>query len=187
MMAKKPGKAVSKKECPSCGLGVTENLSICEFCGWDFEEEDEWILQIEKLERDLMLEKQEYEPGTVNHRIEGTLRTPVLEQAERTVPAREEAIDIGEEEAEERVSVSVPERKVRTPAPIPEKPSQPKPITERKAADVPVRKVKTASVEADASVSQRKVRTVASPPSPPEPEEKTPPVRKTRTVRKVKQ
>jgi len=210
MMARKPPKAVSKKECPSCGLRVTEESSICEFCGWDFQEEDEWILQIEKLERDLMLEKQKFEPGTVNHRIESTLRSPVLEQAESSVPAKEEAIDIGEEE----VPVSVPERTIRTPSktpapvetvaestgvrrvravktptPIQEEVPQPEPlpVPERKVAAAPVRKTKTPPAETAPSVRQRKVRGVASPPPAPEPEEKTPPTRRTRTVRKVKQ
>ena len=49
---------------------------ICEFCGWDFEEEDEWILQIEKLERELMMEKRKFEPGSVEQRIEASLHTP---------------------------------------------------------------------------------------------------------------
>jgi hypothetical protein len=71
-----------KKECPSCGLGVVLDARICEFCGWDFEEEDEWILQIEKLERDLMLEKQKFEPGSVNQKIESTLHSPTLERIE---------------------------------------------------------------------------------------------------------
>jgi hypothetical protein len=71
-----------KKECPSCGLGVVLDSRICEFCGWDFEEEDEWILQIEKLERDLMLEKQKFEPGSVNQKIESTLHSPTLERIE---------------------------------------------------------------------------------------------------------
>jgi len=81
-MAKKIDEAEVKKECPSCGLGVTLDSTMCEFCGWDFEEEDEWILQIEKLERDLMLEKQKFEPGSMNERIESTLRTPALERIE---------------------------------------------------------------------------------------------------------
>ncbi len=81
-MAKKLDRAEPKKECPSCGLGVTLEANICEFCGWDFEEEDEWILQIEKLERELMLEKQKFEPGTVNHMIESTLSNPVLDRTE---------------------------------------------------------------------------------------------------------
>jgi hypothetical protein len=93
-MAKKIDEAEVKKECPSCGLGVPLDATICEFCGWDFEEEDEWILQIEKLERDLMLEKQRFEPGSVNQKIESTLHTPaemktvqiVKEQAQEKVP-----------------------------------------------------------------------------------------------------
>jgi len=211
-MAKKPGKAVSKKECPSCGLGVTEESTICEFCGWDFQEEDEWILQIEKLERDLMLEKQKFEPGTVNHKIEGTLRSPVLERMERSVAAREEAVDIGEEEPEEEVPVSAPERPVRatskkpapaeafaeptevrrvrsvkTPTPVQEMPRQPEPVPEREIADAPVRKAEAPPAEAARPVRQRKVRTVVSPPSPPEPEETIAPTRKVRAVRKVKQ
>lgn len=81
-MAKKMDQVETKKECPSCGLGVALDSTICEFCGWDFEEEDEWILQIEKLERELMLEKQKFEPGTVNHMIESTLRNPFVERVE---------------------------------------------------------------------------------------------------------
>jgi rubredoxin len=81
-MGKKTEEAEVKKECPSCGLGVALDSTICEFCGWDFEEEDEWILQIEKLERDLMLEKQKFAPGTVNAKIESTIHTPVYERTE---------------------------------------------------------------------------------------------------------
>ena len=83
-MARKVDEAEVKKECPSCGLGVALDATMCEFCGWDFEEEDEWILQIEKLERDLMLEKQKFEPGTVNHKIQSTLHAPTLERTETT-------------------------------------------------------------------------------------------------------
>ncbi len=79
-MAKKMDETEVKKECPSCGLGVALDSTVCEFCGWDFEEEDEWIVQIEKLERDLMLEKQKFEPGTVSHKIESTLHTPSTER-----------------------------------------------------------------------------------------------------------
>lgn len=81
-MPKKMDRGESKKECPSCGLGVAVEANICEFCGWDFEEEDEWILQIEKLERELLLEKQRFEPGSVGQKIESTLRTPAMEMAE---------------------------------------------------------------------------------------------------------
>jgi hypothetical protein len=85
-MGKKMETAEPKKECPSCGLGVTLDSTICEFCGWDFDEEDEWILQIEKLERDLMLEKQKFEPGTMNHMIESTLSSPVRNRHETALP-----------------------------------------------------------------------------------------------------
>jgi len=68
-----------RKECPSCGLGVPLDSKICEFCGWDFEEEDEWILQIEKLEQELMLEKQKFEDTSVDKMIESTLRKPQRE------------------------------------------------------------------------------------------------------------
>jgi hypothetical protein len=81
-MPKKMDEAEIKKECPSCGLGVVLDARICEFCGWDFEEEDEWILQIEKLERDLMMEKQKFEPGSVNQKIQSTLHSPALERVE---------------------------------------------------------------------------------------------------------
>jgi hypothetical protein len=75
LMPEKADGPESKKECPSCGLGVPADATICEFCGWNFEEEDEWVVQIEKLERDLMHEKQKFKPGTVDHMIETTLRT----------------------------------------------------------------------------------------------------------------
>ncbi len=172
-------------------------MSICEFCGWDFQEEDEWILQIEKLERDLMLEKQKFEPGTVNHKIEGTLRSPVLERMESSVPAREEDIDIGEEEApasvaEEAIVEPTEVRRVRSvkaPTPVEAESHPPEPVPERKPAGAPVRRVKSPPSPAEEAppVRQRKVRTVASRPSAAEPEAKTPPTRKTRTVRKVKQ
>jgi len=70
-----------RKECPSCGLGVPLDAKICEFCGWDFEEEDEWILQIEKLEQELMLEKQKFEDTSVDKMIQATLRKPERERA----------------------------------------------------------------------------------------------------------
>ena len=79
-MAKKADETEIKKECPSCGLGVALDMKMCEFCGWDFDEEDEWILQIEKLERDLLLEKQKFEPGSVENRIESTLRSPFFQK-----------------------------------------------------------------------------------------------------------
>lgn len=147
-MAKKSDRPEPKKECPSCGLGVADKAMICEYCGWDFEEEDEWILQIEKLERDLMLEKQRYEPGTVNHMIESTLRNPVAEKVESSVPASEYALEVEEapapiEEPEEPASPPTRARK-KAPAPTPKPPAPPK---------------------------VRKVRSVKAPPSPPVPVE----------------
>ena len=58
------------------------DATVCEFCGWDFNEEDEWILQIEKLERDLMLEKQKFTPGSVDDKIESSLHAPAEVKAE---------------------------------------------------------------------------------------------------------
>ena len=196
-MAKKPEKADQKKECPSCGLGVAPESSICEFCGWDFEEEDEWILQIEKLERDLMLEKQKFEPGTVNHMIETTLRTPVLERVQSSVPADEEAIEIEKEEEVE--AKPVPQRSARAPVKAPAEPEpeyQSEPVRRvrsvkapQERADFPVRKARPpAEEEPPTAAPQRRVRTVAAPPSgATEQEEGGPPTRKVRTVRKVKQ
>jgi len=85
-MPKKIDEAEVKKECPSCGLGVSLESTVCEFCGWDFDEEDEWILQIEKLERDLMLEKQKFEPGSDDDRIESTLHSPNVALREAAKP-----------------------------------------------------------------------------------------------------
>src|SRR4030043_338824 len=89
-MAKKADEAEIKKECPSCGLGVALDSKMCEFCGWDFDEEDEWILQIEKLERDLLLEKQKFEPGSVEDKIESTLRSPFYQKMEEQKEAAPE-------------------------------------------------------------------------------------------------
>jgi len=90
-MGKKMDDADVKKECPSCGLGVALDARICEFCGWDFDEEDEWIIQIEKLERDLVLEKQKFEPGTVGHKIESSLHTPAAVMKEQAKASAEKA------------------------------------------------------------------------------------------------
>lgn len=81
-----------RKECPSCGLGVPLNSKICEFCGWDFEEEDEWILQIEKLEQELMLEKQKFEDTSVDKMIASTLRKPQREPKPRDKVASERPV-----------------------------------------------------------------------------------------------
>lgn len=79
-----------RKECPSCGLGVPLDAKVCEFCGWDFEEEDEWILQIEKLEYELMLEKQKFEDTSVDKMIQSTLRQPerLIDIERKLAPAK---------------------------------------------------------------------------------------------------
>lgn len=116
-MGKKIEETEVKKECPSCGLGVALDASICEFCGWDFEEEDEWILQIEKLERDLMLEKQKFEPGTVDDKIESTLHTPALERIEIMRARQEKETTATSENSLE--PAPEPSRSPTSPAPPP--------------------------------------------------------------------
>ena len=192
-MAKKAERPPSKKECPSCGLGVSEDASICEFCGWDFEEEDEWILQIEKLERDLMLEKQRYEPGTINHMIESTLHSPLLERTAQAVPDSEEAVET--EPVEETLPVEEPEEEL--PPPVAAPPEQPEPVEvpeERPkvrrvrsvrapppAEPVPAEEVgEEPQPEPVKAIPVRRVR-----PAPP-PTGEAPRTRKVRTVRKVK-
>ncbi len=202
-MAKKSERAEPKKECPSCGLGVTEQAMVCEFCGWDFNEEDEWILQIEKLERDLMLEKQRYEPGTVNHMIESTLRSTVGERIESSTPASEESIDIEEPEAlveeveteeqvEERPTPPVREEEpVGQMAPAPEAPKVRR-VRSVKEAPQPARAAPPVSEPREEPPPRqrtvRRVKTDANAPvhADPEPEPDVP-KRKTRVVRKVKQ
>jgi hypothetical protein len=206
MMAKKSERAEPKKECPSCGLGVTEQAMVCEFCGWDFNEEDEWILQIEKLERDLMLEKQRYEPGTVNHMIESTLRSTIVDRVEPSTPISEEALEI-EEPPEERPTP--PARKMREEPVVEEAPKvrrvrsvkePPQPAPKRiEREPEPVRVGPPVSEPASEPVRQRtvrRVRTEAKTPPPAQEPEKSPPaartpapetpVRRTRVVRKLK-
>ncbi len=179
MMGKKIEDAGAKKECPSCGLGVALEANICEFCGWDFEEEDEWILQIEKLERDLMLEKQKFEPGTVDQRIESTLHTPALERiemikdyqnSESIAPNRHESEQSAAMPAHARPTTQVPPtgpkvRQVRVVAPAPT-PSEP----EQK-----VRRVRSVKASPEGAAAMPMTQAVSN-------ESK-----KTRTVRKVKQ
>lgn len=113
-MPEKAADPESKKECPSCGLGVPTDATICEFCGWNFEEEDEWVVQIEKLERDLMHEKQKFKPGTVDHMIETTLRTLGPEMTEASSSGGSDGQAAGPEGAEpER---TVPDKARESPA-----------------------------------------------------------------------
>jgi hypothetical protein len=183
-----------KKECPSCGLGVVLDARICEFCGWDFEEEDEWILQIEKLERDLMLEKQKFEPGSVDQKIESTLHSPTLERVETKKGAAK--VERPEPTMAAPAVASGPTREAR--------PSEVKPQTVA-ASEVTVqpleRKVRTVkgssavtvgpTVHAAPSPKVRRVRSVKSAPSavaeplPNEPTKEQ--TKKARVVRKVKQ
>jgi len=164
MMAKKMDEAEVKKECPSCGLGVPLDATICEFCGWDFEEEDEWIIQIEKLERDLLLEKQKFEPGTVNAKIESTLHTPVVE--------RIEAAKLKEKAAGPATPAPAPSATPSAPSPKPSAPAQvPAPRMSSNAPE-PAKAVRVRTVKpAETRVAEAALQ----------------PKKKVRLVRKVKQ
>jgi hypothetical protein len=184
-MGRKAKNVEEKKECPSCGLGVSPESAICEFCGWDFQEENEWILQIEKLERELMLEKQKFEPGTVGHMIESTLRTPHLDKSEAPAEANPESAGTQESaqtpSMEEDIAPFEPEEEPpRVEPPV----AAEEPVKEVARPEAPkVRRVRSAKVapqpaEAPAqSASPVRVRRVAAPSAP-----KTAPV-----VRKVKE
>jgi hypothetical protein len=196
-MGKKIEPAEPKKECPSCGLGVALDATICEFCGWDFEEEDEWILQIEKLERDLILEKQKFEPGTVNQRIESTLRNPAQERVEAAKVA-ERARPTQPRAGPMPASVSPPASRSRelkqAPSPPPaERPAQTKPQPVVTAApQVVERKPAAAAIPAYAGPEGpgqdvRRVRTIRrAEPTPAATQVPSGPG-KTRVLRKVKQ
>ena len=180
-MAKKMEQAEPKKECPSCGLGVALDATICEFCGWDFEEEDEWILQIEKLERDLMLEKQKFEPGTVEQRIESTLRRPVLERIETSQSSSRTVPEFTPEPMPPRREPTLPAREFKRP-----EPAYPPPPT-RYAEPTPVDQLKVPSrfeepEQETEPPATRRVRTVKQ-----KPEVEAGPVRQGTLVRKVKQ
>jgi outer membrane biosynthesis protein TonB len=183
-MPKKIDEAEVKKECPSCGLGVALDSTICEFCGWDFEEEDEWILQIEKLERDLMLEKQKFEPGSVNERIESTLHSPTVAMQEAAKPAPEPVVEAAPE-ARAPASKRMPARETKKPVPSPE------PVVERPAPAKPapskpvVATVSEPESRETASTKVRRVRVAKSAPAQEEPQERVETRR--RLVRKVKQ
>jgi len=194
-MPKKMDEAEVKKECPSCGLGVVLDSRICEFCGWDFEEEDEWILQIEKLERDLMLEKQKFEPGSVNQKIESTLHSPALERIEmRKAAAKTER---PEQTKAAPAVASGPIREAKSSEVRPqtiaarEEVVQPLEKKVRTVKEAPAGPVGQAVQAAAPSPNVRRVRSVKSaPPAVVEPlrtepaEEQT---KKVRVVRKVKQ
>ncbi len=152
-MAKKADEAEIKKECPSCGLGVSLDSKMCEFCGWDFDEEDEWILQIEKLERDLLLEKQKFEPGSVEDRIESTLKSPFYQKAE------EEKVEV-QPRPGPRAPTSAPKPQMKVavgPAPV---------VRETKASGVKV--VKPIDTDEEpAPVVRTIIKPSATPPKPP--------------------
>lgn len=112
-----------RKECPSCGLGVPLNAKVCEFCGWDFEEEDEWISQIEQLEQELMSERQKTDTAKVDRMIKSTLRSPVREKAaekpptvttpiaitvKKKIPSKPEIVEEEAPEEREKIKISAP-------------------------------------------------------------------------------
>ena len=190
-MGKKMDDAEVRKECPSCGLGVALDARICEFCGWDFQEEDEWILQIEKLERDLVLEKQKFEPGTVGSKIEASLHTPsVVKKEQLKASAAKAKLQKEMEEvlgtAEQKKTAPQPESKLapkpapavaimREPKPSPG-PAQPKPIIrEARPAETRAAAIEEPEPEPEEPASiQEPVATPSSPSG------------KVRRVRKVK-
>lgn len=91
-----------RKECPSCGLGVPLEAKVCEFCGWDFEEEDEWISQIEKLEQELITEKSKFDDTSVDKMIRSSLHSSTGQKPS------------GGEEAPEAIPVVVKKKKLAT-------------------------------------------------------------------------
>lgn len=199
-MAKKAEDTEIKKECPSCGLGVALDSKMCEFCGWDFDEEDEWILQIEKLERDLLLEKQKFEPGSVEDKIESTLRSPFYQKADDTsVPVQSKTSP----KAGTAPSKPLPKAPVIAPPVLRETKAsgvkvvrpfdteeEPKPeirTTARAPAPVVETRVKPTPTPAPAPVrpvARAEEPTEVAQEAPKAPAQKT---RKTRVVRKVKQ
>jgi len=78
-----------RKECPSCGLGVPLEAKVCEFCGWDFEEEDEWISQIEKLEQELITEKSKFDDTSVDKMIRSSLHSSTGQKPDEGAEAPE--------------------------------------------------------------------------------------------------
>lgn len=192
-MAKKTDDAEVKKECPSCGLGVALDATICEFCGWDFDEEDEWILQIEKLERDLMLEKQKFEPGTVDQRIESTLHTPAFDRIEMIKSTQKSAkASAGGPQQDESARTSsqvTAQRGIRGAMPQEIAPARPNPEPEASLS----RAGTPGASSTPTGTRARRVRTAKAPATAEEPPtgqdnaEASGPVKRTRVVRKVKQ
>lgn len=180
-MAKKIDEAEVKKECPSCGLGVPLDSTICEFCGWDFEEEDEWILQIEKLERDLMLEKQKFEPGSVNGKIEATLHNPLADMKAIKKAEKQSDVDIPKAPAPSRTTA--PASPAPRPRPVaPPVETRPAPLSGEDALTPKVRRVRT--VKGSSSAPEPEDMTERESPTAPRQPEVT--QRKVRLVRKVK-
>jgi len=184
-MGKKMDEPEIKKECPSCGLGVALEATICEFCGWDFEEEDEWILQIEKLERDLMLEKQKFAPGTVSDRIESTLHNPAAVKAEMIKSSPKPA---QKPTPPETVSPVAPapktpqQARVQTPAPKPVVREAPRPVTTTQPQPALPAKTEFSARPAPAKAPQPSPELERPPATPTQPETST----KVRMVRTVK-
>lgn len=163
-----------KKECPSCGLGVALDARICEFCGWDFNEEDEWILQIEKLERDLALEKQKFEPGSVASKIESSLRIPAVVKKEQLKTSAAKA-KLQQQMAEILGAPEEPKPRAETAPPTPPRTSRA--VREASLEEVQVTEVRKEPPEHEQLESEPELIPVnpASPPS-----------GKVRRVRKVK-
>ncbi len=187
-MPKKMDRGEPKKECPSCGLGVSLEANICEFCGWDFEEEDEWILQIEKLERELLLEKQKFEPGSVGEKIESTLRTPATEMAEaerEAAKAQQPGAAPGQRTARTAEDLIVREAPPaqRQPEPVQ---ARPEPVVER-AAPAPVQAPAPARAPEPAPVTVQWQPAPEPAPVRDAPQQQAPPdttkIRKVRSVR----
>lgn len=168
-MARKAEEAEVKKECPSCGLGVALDSKICEFCGWDFEEEDEWILQIEKLERDLIMEKQKFAPGSVDQKIEATLHTPPPRSTAAAQPA------VKEKPPAEEASPAMPVRRVKAARPEAATPTESPSERPAEPEEAPV-------VRETVEVENIQVRTVRGGPQP-VPTEPEAPVRRVRAVK----
>jgi len=195
-MGRKTDDADVKKECPSCGLGVALDARICEFCGWDFDEEDEWILQIEKLERDLVLEKQKFEPGTVGSKIESSLHAPAAVKKEQLKASAAKAkLQKDMEEVLGSSDQQKPPELVRPAAPARNAPiirearreEVVEPVGAKKEEPEGLRPIlKTpepvSATEAPPSGKVRRVRKVKNAPT--EPEAREPPV-KSRVVRKT--